>query len=263
VVPADDDDDDAFLLLDFLPVFFQGVVLDSPVKSGVNLFGVAFTVAPAAIACGVSVATLNFYKPQNIIGWTFTIVGFGLFSMVGLDSPPGWKIGFQIVVGIGMGINYAAPVFPILAASPITESAHALALLAFVRSLAQTFGVTIGSTVLQNELEKKLPSAFLDTYGITSSGAEIAYSVIPVVPLLPQPLKDEVRVAFAQSVAVIWRVMIGISAAGLLGVLVLGELKMHEVTDEDWGIEEKRKEQQRDVEQQQQQQEGEREKAAV
>lgn len=160
--------------------------------------------------------------------------------MVGLKSPSGWKIGFQIIVGIGMGINYAAPTFPILAASSLSETAHALALLAFVRSLAQTFGVTIGSTVLQNELKKKLPAAFLATYGV-QAGAEIAYSVIPVVPFLPEPLKDEVRAAFAQSVAVIWRVMIGISAAGLLGVLLLRELKMHEVTDEEWGIAEKKK----------------------
>lgn len=160
--------------------------------------------------------------------------------MLSLDSPSGWKIGFQIIVGVGVGINFPAPFFPILAASPVNESAHALALLMFVRSLAQSFGVTIGSTVLQNELKKKLPSAFLAAYNGVG-GAEIAYSIIPVVPSLAEPLKDEVRVAFAQSVAVIWRVLIGTSAAGLLGVLFMKELRMHEETDEEWGIAERQK----------------------
>lgn len=192
-------------------------------------------------ACGLVVAKYNVYKPQNYAGWIFTIIGFGLFSMVGLDSPPAWKIGFQFIGGFGLGINYAAPSFAVLAPIPITETAHAMALFAFVRSLSQSFGITVGSTILQSELQKKLSAAFLEHVGSSpTKGAEIAYSVIPVVAGLPEPLRRQVREAFAESVQVIWRVMIGVSAVGLLCVFGMKEVKMHEVTDEDWGIAEQR-----------------------
>ncbi|KAG9020153.1 hypothetical protein FRB95_005006 [Tulasnella sp. JGI-2019a] len=158
-------------------------------------------------------------------------------SMITVSSPKGWQIGFQIVCGIGLGLIYAAPTFPVLAPLPTSETAHALALFAFVRNFAQTFGVTIGSTILQNELKKKLPPAFLET--VSSRGAEIAYAVIPVVGSLQEPLQSQVRDAFAQSVQVIWRVMIGISIAGFLCVLFMREIRLHEVTDQDWGMAER------------------------
>ncbi|KAG8851848.1 hypothetical protein FRB96_009032 [Tulasnella sp. 330] len=221
----------------YFPVYFQGAQLEKPIESGVSLFGIAFTVAPAAIACGILVAKFNRYIPQNLAGWAFSMLGFGLMSMITASSPRGWQIGFQIVCGVGLGLLYAGPTFPVLAPLPTSEAAHALALFAFVRNFAQTFGVTIGSTILQNSLKQKLPAAFLET--VSSQGAEIAYSIIPVVGSLPEPLQSQVRDAFAGSVQVIWRVMIGLSAAGLLCVLVMREVKMHEVTDKDWGLAER------------------------
>jgi hypothetical protein len=49
-----------------------------------------------------------------------------------------------------------------------------------------------------------------------------------------------VRAAFADSLSVIWKTMIGLSAAGLLTVLAIQELPMHTTTDENFGFEEKR-----------------------
>lgn len=35
---------------DYLPVYFQGALLQSPVRSGISVFGSAFTIAPGAIS---------------------------------------------------------------------------------------------------------------------------------------------------------------------------------------------------------------------
>jgi hypothetical protein len=67
----------------------------------------------------------------------------------------------------------------------------------------------------------------------------IAYATIPQIPSLPSPLKEQVEVAFAKSMSVLWQVMIGIAGAGLLSALPMEELTMHLVTDENWGFEEK------------------------
>lgn len=106
-------------------------------------------------------------------------------------------VGFQIIEGFGIGVLYAAPTFPVLAPLAITQTAHALALFTFIRSYAQTWGVTVGATILQNELSKKLPLDFLAMF--PSQGVEIAYAVIPTIPSLSEPLRTEVREAFAES----------------------------------------------------------------
>lgn len=182
------------------------------------------------------VAKLNRYLPQNIAGWILAALGFGIMSTITVSSPRSQQIGFQIVLGVGIGFLFPGPTYPVLAAAPITETAHCLALFDFIRNLAQAFGVTVGSTILQNELKKQLPAAFLETV----STGEIAYALIPIVGTLPEPLRAQVRAAFAGSVQVIWRVMIGVSVAGLLCALAMKELKMHEMTAEEWGIAEKK-----------------------
>ncbi|KAG8873590.1 hypothetical protein FRB98_008886 [Tulasnella sp. 332] len=217
-----------------MPAYFQSAQLEEPIQSGISVFGLAFTIAPSAVVCGVLVAKLNRYLPQNLAGWTLTTLGFGIMSMITVSSPRSWQIGFQIVLGVGLGFLFPGPTYPVLAAAPITETAHGLALFDFIRNLAQAFGVTIGSTILQNELKKQLPTAFLQS--VSASTGEIEYALIPIVKTLLEPLRGQVRDAFAQSMQVIWRVMIGVSGAGLLCALAMKELKMHEKTNEEWGI---------------------------
>ncbi|KAG8971241.1 hypothetical protein FRC05_011340 [Tulasnella sp. 425] len=230
----------SIIVIFYLPVYFQATLLQSPVRSGTSLFGIAFTIAPGAIVSGVTVAVLGIYRPQNFVGWVLTATGVGLLSLVKVGTPTARWVGFSMIEGVGLGILYSAPQFPILAALPVTKSAHALALLAFVRSYAQTWGVAIGASIIQNELKKKLPPVFLSMF---PEGAEIAYAAIPHIPGLQEPIKTEVRAAFADSLKVAWLTMIGISGLGMLCALGMKELKMHEVTDEDWGMKETKEKQ--------------------
>lgn len=223
----------------YLPVYFQATLMQSPVESGVSLFGTVFTTTPGAVTCGVTVGILNIYRPQNMTGWVLTIVGLGLFTLLKVSTPKAQWVGFQIIEGVGLGILYAAPTFPILAPLPVSENAHALAFFAFVKSYSQTWGVTIGATILQNQLKTKLPAEFLELF--PSEGVEITYAAIPQIPGLPEPMRTEVREAFASSLRVIWLAMIGMCVVGLLCVLVMKEVRMHEATDEDWGLEERKK----------------------
>ncbi|KAG8927326.1 hypothetical protein FRC01_007661 [Tulasnella sp. 417] len=226
----------------YLPVYFQATLEQSPVKSGISVFGNAFTIAPGAIIAGVSAEIFRVYRPQNAVGWAMSAIGIGLLSLLDASSSKAEWVGYQVIEGLGLGLLFTASEFPVLAPLPVTETAHALAFYTFVRSFAQTWGITLGATILQNELKKKLPQAFLE--GLASSaekGVEITYAAIPAIRSLEEPIKTEVKQAFAGSLRVIWLVMAGISAAGILLILGMKGLKMHDVTDEDWGMKEEKK----------------------
>ncbi|KAG8922954.1 hypothetical protein FRC01_013405 [Tulasnella sp. 417] len=225
----------------YLPVYFQTSLLQSPVRSGVSIFGNSFTIPPSAIAHGVTVTLFKLYLPQNYLGWVLTAISVGLLSTLKVNSPVGAWVGYQIIEGISFGILYGAPQFPVLASVNITESAHALALFVFVRvrSYSQTWGVTLGGTILQNELKKKLPQAFLDMF--PGEGVEITYAAIPRIGGLAEPLKGQVRDAFAGSLRTVWIAMAAVSVVGFFTVLGMKQLEMHEVTDENWGLEEQKK----------------------
>jgi hypothetical protein len=90
----------------------------------------------------------------------------------------------------------------------------------------------------QNSLKKNLPPAFVAQF---PPGFEIAYAAIPVIRQLDPPLRNEVRAAFADSMAVIWQTMIGIAGLGLLLSLLMKEVPMGTTVDKTYTLKEKEK----------------------
>ncbi|PBK61155.1 related to fusarin C cluster-transporter [Armillaria ostoyae] len=223
----------------FIPIYYQGCKDSSPLTSGVQMLGFA-SISPASIVAGVTVVATQKYRPSLWFGWCLTIVGTVLISTVHADTPSAVMIGYTIVTGVGAGFVYALAQFPVQAPLPVTENARSLAFFAFLRAFSSIWGITIGNTILQNALTSRLPAEFLAQF---PDGVSLAYTIIPEIPQLAQPLKDQVRVAFADSLQLLWKIMAGLAGAGLFVSLFMQEVPMHAITDEDWAAEEATKEQ--------------------
>ncbi|KAI0363641.1 iron permease [Pilatotrama ljubarskyi] len=218
----------------YLPVYFQASQGASAVGSGVDMFPLCLTVPAFAILTGLSVQIVRRYRPQNYIGWALIIVGFGALSILDEKSSLATYIGCQIPLGVGLGIVWISTQFPILAPLPFSNSVHALAFFTFTRCFAQSWGIVVGGTILQNLLLHDLPHAFTSQF---PQGVQIAYAVIPTIKGLPEPLQNQVRAAFAHATRLIWRVMIGVSGAGLLSCLLMQEVELRmDSLDDKWGL---------------------------
>jgi len=226
-------------LIYYLPVYLQACLGDSPIRSGVDMLPSALIIAPFALLAGIIVQIQHKYIPSNAAGWVLSMVGFGLLSLLKAESPMSKWVGYQFVAAAGTGMIFSATIFPVLAPLPVSRTAAALAFYAFLRSFAQTWGITISSTILQNQLKKKLPPGFKSQF---PSGVDIAYAAIPLIKGLPEPLRTEVRDAFATSMAAIWKTMIGIAGLGFLTLFLLKEIPMVEHTDAQYGLTEAEKE---------------------
>lgn len=96
--------------------------------------------------------------------------------------------------------------------------------------------MAIGGSILQNQLIHKLPAAYVAQL---PSGVSFAYSAIPTLPSLAPELQLLVRQAFADSLKVMWLIMIGISGIGLVSVVFMKEIPMRSRVDEQWALKEK------------------------
>lgn len=97
------------------------------------------------------------------------------------------------------------------------------------------WGIAVGGTILQNELQKRLPIGFIEQF---PKGTSVAYEIIPVIHLLEEPLQATVRAAFADSLRVFWEVFIAVSFAGLAASLLMKALPLHTAMDKEWGLKE-------------------------
>ncbi len=227
----------------------------SAIGSGVDIFPITFTIPFSALATGISVKAVKKYRPQNYIGWAIILIGFGVVSRLDEHSSRAQYICSQLPLGIGLGMVWVGTQFPILAPLPVSNNAHALAFFTFTRRFAQvrywsprsrsgadisrafyqSWGIIIGGTILQNILLKDLPASYVATL---PQGVQIAYAVIPDIPKLAPELRADVQVAFAHATQVIWKVMLGISAVGMLTCIPMREEKLRESLDKQWGLKE-------------------------
>ncbi|KAI0291121.1 major facilitator superfamily domain-containing protein [Russula brevipes] len=213
-------------------VFFEACQDRSPARAGVDLFGLSYSTSLIALVTGIAVRKTGKYVILTYTGWVLTIVGAGLLTTLSVNSSLAKSVGFQLVVGAGLGVIFVVCLFPVLASTPVTQTAPAMALFVFSRNFGSIWGVTAGGAILQNELKKKLPAAFLAQF---PQGVEIAFATIPIIPSLGQPLKDQVRDTFADALKVVWQVVLGIAIAGFLCSLGMRQLELHTEIDEDWG----------------------------
>ncbi|KAJ7062825.1 iron permease [Mycena amicta] len=217
----------------YLPVMFQSVFLASPLRSAVDYLPGSLLGAPAAFLAGFIVNASKKYRAMNWTGWAITIVAFGLFSTIREDSSTLKWVAYQVVGAIGLGILFSALIFPIMAPLPKTRTAAALALFSFTRAFFQTWGITLSSVILQNSLRRTLPPAVMDQL---PSGFE--YAAITTLADLPLDVttRKQVQHAFAESMACIWLVMVGVSSIGLLISLFMEEVEMRDSVDERYAL---------------------------
>ncbi|OBZ76995.1 putative transporter C3H1.06c [Grifola frondosa] len=218
----------------YMPVYFQACKDLSPIGAGVDQLAVALVLAPVGIISGVSVNVTHKYRPQLWVSWVFVILGTGLLITLGADTLRGHAIGYLVICAIGLGILVTTTYFPVLAPLPVSQHALALSFFMFLRNFAQVWGVTIGGAVLQNELRKRMPAAFQAQF---PEGTAVAYATIPLIPHLKDPLKSEVRAAFADSLKVVWEVMVGIAGLGLISCVGMKGLPLHTDVDKRWALE--------------------------
>ncbi|KAJ3473492.1 hypothetical protein NLI96_g12977 [Meripilus lineatus] len=222
-----------FATLYFGPAYFQACFAASPIRSAVLSLSASTSIGPSVIISGLSIAITKRYRPQLWFGWILLVVGQGSLSVFRADTALGVYAVLPIVMSIGVGIIYAATYFPVLAPLPVTENAHALALFAYLRYFATVWGVTIGTAVFQNELSKR---ASPELFNQLPGGVSVVFSTIPLINSLPDELKVPLRVAFADSLDVIFQVMAGIAMIGLISSLFMEALPLHTQIDERWGL---------------------------
>ncbi|KAJ7843717.1 iron permease [Mycena leptocephala] len=220
----------------FLPLFFQGVFLASPLQSAIYSIPSSILISPFSFLNGLVVLRLKRYLPGNYVGWVLLIIGFGGVSILGAESSLAVRVVSQIIVASGTGIVLSSVAFPLMAPIPVELLGSALAFQAFLGTMSQTWGITISAAILQNTVKRKFPARFLKELPPSS---EFAFAALSRIAKLPEPLQTEVKVAFGQGISTIYRVMIGVAGLGFLCVLFMREVPMRGNVDTKFALKER------------------------
>ncbi|KAK7917793.1 hypothetical protein PG985_011401 [Apiospora marii] len=178
------------LALFYLPIYFQAV-------RGVWLIPVILSLTITQIVVGGLITATGIHNPFLIVGPALAAVGSGLFMLLAHQSSAGRWIGFQIVLGIGVGFCLTIPLMLSQVAVKTSDVSTATSI-----SMGSAFLLPTAQSVFQNQLLKalRLSAPDIDPSVVLSAGASSeAISSLPSASLggIIQSYTNALRFAFA------------------------------------------------------------------
>lgn len=142
----------------FVPLYFQTVLGASPLRSGVWMLALAIPLAVFSAAAGFLMHKTGHYLELLRGGLLLMTIGLGL--CISLPSFTSWPriICFLVIIGIGFGPNFHAPLIALQTRLQPKDIAAGTATFGFIRMLAGAFGVVLGQVIFQGAMQGHLGS---------------------------------------------------------------------------------------------------------
>ncbi len=159
------------------------------------------------------------------IGCLLVLLGTGLCIDFGTTTSTAKVIGYQIVVGLGTGMLFFAPLLALQTGVLPDETAAATATFNFIRNLATSASIVIGGVLFQTSMSSQqgklvasgLPPNTTDALG----GENAAANVLLVGHIEDLHQRRVVQDAFSSSLKQVWYLYTALAAVGVLSCLFL------------------------------------------
>ena len=99
-----------FLLVYYLPIYFQVVSGVSAAQSGIRNLPLILAQSVATVLSGILLSKVPYPQPYLLSGAAITAIGSGLLYTLDIGSSEGKWIGYQLLAGIGIGWCFQVPV---------------------------------------------------------------------------------------------------------------------------------------------------------
>ncbi|KAH5707303.1 hypothetical protein HBI18_250400 [Parastagonospora nodorum] len=164
----------------YIPLWFQAIKEVSAIQSGINTIPLVLSVVVGSILSGGLTQRIGYYTPFMIMGSSLMAVGTGLITTWNVHTSIGMWIGYQTILGLGVGCTMQHPNLAVQIVLPKQDVPTGTAIL----SLCQTLGGAVFTAVGQNLYIDKFTAGLervggLDTKQILGGGATDLTKSIP------------------------------------------------------------------------------------
>ncbi|RDW61771.1 MDR family MFS transporter [Aspergillus mulundensis] len=228
-------------VLYFLPVYFQGVLMSSPIRSGVQLLPTALFMTVAAVVGGATMQKLGKYKIIHIVGFGLITIGFGIFSLLdGESSTAEWVI-FQLIASGGLGLIISTALPAVQAKLTDADTAKATGTWQFLRSFGLVFGSAIPTAIFNTRFDEVADRVGDEQVrALLVGGHAYEHATQAFLRTLDETTRAQVIDAFTVALKRSWQVGIAFAGVGVLLALLEEQVELREELKGDFGIQEGR-----------------------
>ncbi|KFY31150.1 hypothetical protein V493_01360 [Pseudogymnoascus sp. VKM F-4281 (FW-2241)] len=143
-----------FLVLYYLPIYFQVVSDVSPIQSGVRNLPLILAITLSTILSGVGITVTRRSMPFMVVAGVLTTIGVGLLYTLDIGTSSSKWIGYQVITGLGLGLGFQVPVSAAQATLPQIDIPSGSAMIIFVQTIGGAFLVSAGQSAFVAKLSE-------------------------------------------------------------------------------------------------------------
>ncbi|KAF2259788.1 MFS general substrate transporter [Lojkania enalia] len=162
-----------FLMIYYLPIYFQAIQGASPSSSGVRNLPYILASSLCTVAQGHLIRLFPHPHPFMVGGAVVFTVGAGLLYTLDIGSSTGKYVGYQILVGAGIGTAIQVPVISAQAKTPPADLSTATSIILFFQLISGALSVSAAQAIFTNRLIASIPKymADIDPHSLIQLGA--------------------------------------------------------------------------------------------
>ncbi|KAJ5579705.1 Major facilitator superfamily domain general substrate transporter [Penicillium hispanicum] len=211
-----------FLLLYYLPEYFQAVKGADPIQSGVDNLPMVIAIGFFVLGGGITVSVTGHAMPFMVIGSAIATVANGLFYTMNIDTSTGKWIGYQILAGASIAFPFQNCLNIAQAKVDSQDLSTASAILYFFQTLGGAFSVSSAQSAFVNRLIATLPHTApgVSPTLVYATGSTELRSVFPASEI------PGILVAYMEGIKGTFAVSIGMMGTAFLVSLTLPRAKI-------------------------------------
>ncbi|EME79088.1 uncharacterized protein MYCFIDRAFT_34940 [Pseudocercospora fijiensis CIRAD86] len=214
-----------YVLLLYLPLFFQAVHLQQPMQTVVSMLPLNLAVIICGFVSGVIVERFGQYVWTIRIGASLLACGVGLLSLLKRSTLLVEQTMYELIAGIGLGSLYTILTIPMQASVLDPEDMGlAAGMIAFARLLGGAFGLAISSTAFSSTFH--LSPGLLETGRLVDANDAISFIPMLRSTNLTQEVLGEAIASYRTAFSTVWYEMTGCSVVAFLAVLCIKALPL-------------------------------------
>ncbi|KAK4508761.1 hypothetical protein PRZ48_002500 [Zasmidium cellare] len=205
----------AWVLVYFLPIWFQAILGVSAETSGLYMLAAILAAVIASILSGAFVTVVGYYSPILILGSIFSATGAGCLTLFTINTTTAEWIGYQVLYGLGFGLSAQTPLIVVQTVLSPEDTPAGVSLIVFLQSIGGSVMIAVAQSIFFNKL-------ILNLSGILGSDAArnvVAQGTTDYRQLIPENLRGPILEAYNNAIIDSWYTAVAVASLGIVGAL--------------------------------------------
>ncbi|RGP71012.1 hypothetical protein FSPOR_3700 [Fusarium sporotrichioides] len=217
-------------LLQYLPLIYQAVYLETAIKSAVFLLPTSITSVVIAVFSMMMVPLFGGYTWLLRLSWALLILGTGILALFELGSSSSMLFGLPVIWGTGVAL-LRLQLLPMQASvKKVEDTGVAIGQFFTIRMFGGLIGLTIASAIFNTVFAKTIVSSSVQLDGplapLADSSRAVAFiKELPSLDISQRTLQDVLSV-YLTCFRTIFYTMTGFGVVGLFASMFIAEIDL-------------------------------------